>query len=85
MTCFQDLNSLLQELSTTQKQLETLESFSSVLSTYEKLFSLIYQGMDYLSVKDQHCYILSIQPNGSVNKDALGHVVLQPFVPATQQ
>lgn len=85
MTLSHDLSSILQELSITEQHLETLESFDAIVSTYEKVFSLIHQGMALLSVKNQQCYILSIQPNGAVTKNTLGQVALQPFVPAKQQ
>ncbi|AHK62995.1 hypothetical protein BOKEGFJH_00121 [Chlamydia avium] len=85
MGYFQDFNSLFRELSTAQKQLEDLESFEDILSTYEKILDLIHQGMGHLSIKNQQCYILSLQPNGAVVKDSLGQVVLQPFVPNIQQ
>lgn len=74
-----DLDSLAQKLSFLQDQLDILDSLDDILVAYEKMFSLIHQGLDEILVKDQQCYILSVQSNGTVVKDALDQPILQTF------
>lgn len=74
-----DLDSLAQKLSFLQNQLDILDSLDDILVAYEKMFSLIHQGLDEILVKDQQCYILSVQSNGTVVKDALDQPILQTF------
>ncbi|AAP05054.1 hypothetical protein [Chlamydia caviae] len=74
-----DLDSLAQKLSFLQNQLDILDSLDDILVAYEKMFSLIHQGLDEILVKDQQCYILSVQSNGTVVKDALDPPILQTF------
>ncbi|CAH63752.1 Uncharacterised protein [Chlamydia abortus] len=79
-----DVDTLIQELSSLQDHLSTLDSLDTILVVYEKMFSLIHQGLDEILVKDQQCYLLSVQPNGTLLKDALDKPVLQTFSMTTQ-
>ncbi|ADZ18768.1 MULTISPECIES: hypothetical protein [Chlamydia] len=79
-----DVDTLIQELSSLQDHLSTLDSLDAILVVYEKMFSLIHQGLDEILVKDQQCYLLSVQPNGTLLKDALDEPVLQTFSMTTQ-
>ncbi|MEF9497335.1 hypothetical protein [Chlamydia sp. 04-14] len=79
-----DLDSIIQELRSLQNYLDSLDSLDDILVTYEKMFSLIHQGLDQILVKDQQCYILSVQPNGTILKDTLDQPVLQTFAMTTK-
>ncbi|QXE27270.1 hypothetical protein [Chlamydia buteonis] len=79
-----DVDTIIQELSSLQNQLSALDSLDVILVVYEKMFSLIHQGLDKILVKDQQCYLLSVQPNGTLLKDTLDQPVLQTFSMTTQ-
>ncbi|ANH78218.1 hypothetical protein [Candidatus Chlamydia sanziniae] len=69
----------VQEILILEQSLETLGSLDIALATYEKMFSLIYQSLNRALRKDQQCYLLSVQPDGGLVKDALGSPVVQIF------
>ncbi|WP_375793215.1 hypothetical protein O1W69_03685 [Chlamydia sp. 12-01] len=79
-----DLDSITQELRSLQNYLDTLDSLEDILVTYEKMFSLINEGLNEILVKDQQCYILSVQTNGAILKDTLDQPVLQTFAMTTK-
>ncbi|WP_139414764.1 hypothetical protein [Chlamydia abortus] len=79
-----DVDTIIQELSLLQNHLSALDSLDDILVVYEKMFSLIHQGLDEILVKDQQCYLLSVQPDGTLLKDTLDQPVLQTFSMTTQ-
>ncbi|MEF9519800.1 hypothetical protein SBV45_05210 [Chlamydia crocodili] len=79
-----NLDSTTQELRSLQNHLDSLDSLDDILVAYEKMFSLIHEGLDQILVKDQQCYILSVQPNGTILKDTLDQPVLQTFAMTTK-
>ncbi|WP_348663867.1 hypothetical protein [Chlamydia vaughanii] len=85
MSCSHDLDFLIQELQCFQNKLETLDSLEEILAIYEKMFSLIHEGMSRISAKNQQCYILSVQPNGELVKDTSGVATLQTFATISKQ
>ncbi|CAG9046517.1 hypothetical protein NVRI1_00880 [Chlamydia abortus] len=79
-----DVDTIIQELSLLQNHLSALDSLDDILVVYEKMFSLIHRGLDEILVKDQQCYLLSVQPDGTLLKDTLDQPVLQTFSMTTQ-
>ncbi|WP_139414229.1 hypothetical protein [Chlamydia abortus] len=79
-----DVDTIIRELSLLQNHLSALDSLDDILVVYEKMFSLIHRGLDEILVKDQQCYLLSVQPDGTLLKDTLDQPVLQTFSMTTQ-
>ncbi|SYX08794.1 hypothetical protein C834K_0331 [Chlamydia poikilotherma] len=79
-----DLDSATQELRSLQNHLDSLDSLDDILVAYEKMFSLIHESLDQILLKDQQCYILSVQSNGTILKDTLDQPVLQTFAMTTK-
>ncbi|BAA99268.1 hypothetical protein [Chlamydia pneumoniae] len=69
----------LKKLFALQQSLETLNSLSDIVATYEAMFSLIYEGLNKALRKDQLCYLLSGNSKGELLKSPSGDPIVQTF------
>lgn len=78
----QDIETLIQELSTLQAMLAEDNTFNDMFSIYERMSDLIHAGIQELRVQDQQCHILCVDAEGEVVRDPEGHIVLKTFTTA---